>query len=146
MVESTHSSSPNYDKPLPEIDADNREFWDSCKRHEMRLQHCSACGYWRYYPSPICHQCGSFEVEWRPITGLGTVYTFSVIHHPPVPAFSADIPYVYAVVELDEGPMMPTNIIGVASEDVAIGMRVQVTYDDVTPEVTLPKFAPVESS
>ena len=131
-----------YDKPLPIIDEDNKEFWESCKRHEMRLQRCRACGYWRYYPSPVCHTCDSFDAEWAKVSGFGTVHTYSIIYRAPSVAFARDVPYAYAIVELDEGPMMPTNIVGIDPEKVRIGMRVQVTYDDVTPEVTLPKFRP----
>lgn len=131
-----------YKKPLPIIDDDNREFWDSCKRHEMRLQQCSDCGYWRYYPSPVCHSCGSFSHKWTTVSGKATLYTFSTVYRPPSQAFAEDIPYVYAVVELEEGPMMPTNTVGIPPDDVRIGMPLVVTYDDVTPEVTLPKFRP----
>ena len=130
----------SYAKPLPHIDADNREFWDSCKRHAMRLQQCAECGYWRYAPSPVCHCCSSFEHEWKPVSGRGTVYSFSVVHRAPSAAFADDIPYVYAVVELEEGPMMPTNLVGTPTESVRIGMPVCLSYDDVTDEVTLPKF------
>ena len=129
-------------KPLPIIDEDNEEFWASCKRREMRLQQCSDCGYWRYYPTPVCHQCGSFNHEWKKVSGRGTVYTYSVVYRPASPAFAEDVPYVYAVVELQEGPMMPTNVVGIEPEKVEIGMPVKVTYDDVTDEVTLPKFEP----
>ncbi len=130
----------SYAKPLPIVDDDNREFWDSCKRHAMRLQQCSACGYWRYAPSPVCHRCSSFEHEWNAVSGRGTVYSFSVIHRAPSAAFADDIPYVYAVVELEEGPMMPTNLVDTPTESVRIGMPVSLSYDDVTDEVTLPKF------
>ena len=136
------TSNTDYEKPLPVIDDDNREFWESCRRHEMRLQRCDSCDYWRYYPAPVCPECSSFEHTWKPVSGRGTVYTFSVVHRPPSPAFADDLPYVYAVVELAEGPMMSTNIVGVAPEEVRIGMPVVVTYDEVTPEVTLPKFRP----
>lgn len=132
-----------YNKPLPIIDTINQEFWESCRQHAMKLQQCDDCGFIRYYPSPVCHRCGSFATTWVPVSGLGTVYTFSIVYRPPSEAFAADVPYVYAIVHLDEGPMMPTNIVGIAPEKVTIGMRVQVTYDDVTPEVTLPKFQPI---
>lgn len=129
-------------KPLPTIDEDNREFFESCKRHEMRLQQCNDCGYWRYFPSPICHKCGSFDHHWKKVSGKGKVYTYSVVYRPPSEAFVNDVPYVYAIVELEEGPMMPTNIVGVAPERVRIDMPVTVTYDDVTPEISMPKFKP----
>ncbi len=131
-----------YRKPLPVINLDNQEFWDSCKAHAMTLQYCSECDYWQYYPSPVCHTCDSFDLQWRPVSGKGSVYTHSVIYRPPSEAFANDVPYVYAIVELEEGPMMPTNIVEIDPEKVEIGMPVVVTYDDITPEVTLPKFRP----
>ena len=90
-------------KPMPIIDDDNAEFWESCKRHQMSLQKCSDCGYWRYYPSPICHKCSSFNFNWKTVSGKATVWTYSIVYRPPSPAFADDVPYVYAVVELDEG-------------------------------------------
>jgi uncharacterized protein len=137
-TETTH-----YLKPIPEIDIDNAEYWQSCREHAMKLQHCLQCGYWRFYPGPICHRCGSFDTEWAPVSGRGTIYTRSVVYRPASPAFMDDVPYVYAIVELEEGPMLPTNIVGIDPEAVEIGMAVELTYDDITDEVTLPKFRPV---
>src|SRR5579862_1330677 len=138
------TTTEQYTKPLPEIDLDNVEFWDSVKQHGMKLQHCLDCGYWRYYPGPICHRCGSFNTEWSPVSGRGKIYTRTVVYRAPE-AFMSDTPYVYAIVELEEGPMLPTNIVGIDPEQVEIGMDVEVTYDDVTPDVTLFKFKPVAS-
>jgi uncharacterized OB-fold protein len=132
----------DYSKPLPVIDADNEEMWASAKRHALALQRCSDCGFVRYPPGPICTECASLEFSWEPIGGGGSVYTWTEINRAPSDAFAADVPYVYAVVELDEGPMMPTNLVEVGAADVEIGMRVELSYDDVTDEVTLPKFRP----
>ena len=132
-----------YLRALPEIDDDNREFWESCKQHEMKLQKCARCSAFRYYPSPVCPECSSFDAEWTRVQGTGTIYTFSIVQRPPTPAWMDAVPYVYAVVNLEEGPMMPTNIIGCPVDEVRIDMKVEVVYDDVTPEVTLPKFRPV---
>ncbi|MFT3866708.1 MAG: OB-fold domain-containing protein [Solirubrobacterales bacterium] len=129
-------------KPLPFFDADNLPFWESCREHAMRLQECAECGFLRYYPGPVCPECSSRECRWAAVAGTGTVYTFSVVERPASPAFAADVPYVYAVVELDEGPMMPTNVVDVDPAEVTIGMRVEIAYRDVTPEVTLPAFRP----
>lgn len=129
-------------RPLPIIDDDNRRFWESCKEHAMELQRCRDCTSFRYYPTPVCDRCTSFAFDWRPVSGRGTVYTFAVVHRAPSEAFLADVPYVYAVVELAEGPMMTTNVVGITPDDVRIGMPVEVVYADVTPEITLARFAP----
>ncbi len=137
------TTTTEYARTLPTIDADNQEFWASCKRHDMHLQRCSRCGTWRYFPAPVCPECSSLEYRWQPASGWGTLFTYSVVYRPPSTAWVDAVPYVYAVVELDEGPMMPTNIVGIPPEQVRGGMRVRVTYDDVTPDVTLPKFQPI---
>jgi uncharacterized OB-fold protein len=129
-------------RPLPILDEDNREFWASCRRHAMTLQRCAACASMRYYPAPICSACGSMDFTWEPVSGNAVVYTYSIVRRPATPAFKDEVPYVYAIVELEEGPMMPTNIVGVPADDVTIGMSVQLAYRDVTGEITLPVFTP----
>jgi uncharacterized OB-fold protein len=138
----TNVAAAQVDRPLPVIDDDSRPFWESCRAHAMKLQRCRRCGRVRYYPSAICDGCSSFDFDWLPMSGRGTIYTFTVMHRPALPAFASEVPYVYAVVELEEGPMMPTNIVNAAADEVRIGMHVEVVYDDVSPEVTLPKFQP----
>jgi uncharacterized OB-fold protein len=129
-------------RPLPILDEDNREFWESCHRHAMTLQRCSACSRMRYYPAPICSSCGSLDFAWEPVSGNGVVYTYSIVRRPATPAFKDEVPYVYAIVELEEGPMMPTNIVGVPVDDVSIGIPVRLTYRDMTEDITLPVFIP----
>jgi uncharacterized OB-fold protein len=132
-------------RPLPIIDEDNNEFWESCRRHAMLLQRCGRCSAMRYYPAPICSSCGSLDFSWERVSGNGVVYTYSVVRRPPSPAFADEVPYVYAIVELEEGPMMPTNIVGVPVDDVAIGMAVKLTYRDMNDEITLPVFSPTSA-
>jgi uncharacterized OB-fold protein len=132
----------NYEKALPEIDEDNAEFFDSCRNHAMKLQRCLGCDTFRYYPSAVCPMCQSFAFEWHEVSGDASVYTFTVVHRPPSDAWAADVPYVYALVQLEEGPMMPTNVIGCDPSEVGIGMPVRVVYRDATDEITIPLFAP----
>jgi uncharacterized OB-fold protein len=132
----------SYEKALPEIDEDNAEFFTSCRAHAMKLQRCVECGSHRYYPSAVCPFCQSFGFEWKPVSGNAAVYTFTIVHRPPSDAWAGDVPYVYALVQLEEGPMMPTNIVGCDPEEVRIGMSVKVVYRDVTDEVTIPQFEP----
>ena len=134
-----------YRKPLPRIDKESKGFWEACQRHELYVQQCGACGARRNYPRAICPACLSEATEWVRCSGHGTVYTFTVTYQNQSPGFRDALPYVLAYVELDEGVRLLTNIVGCAPEDVTIGMPVQVTFDDVTPEVTLPQFTPVRS-
>jgi uncharacterized OB-fold protein len=132
-----------YKKPLPRIDEESKGFWEACQRHELYVQRCRACGTARYYPRAVCPACLSSETDWVLSSGRGTVYTYTVTYQNQAPGFRDELPYVMAYVELDAGVRVLTNIVGCAAEDVTIGMPVEVVFDDVTPEVTLPKFKPV---
>ena len=131
-----------YSKPLPEITPDNKPFWDACKQHELSLQRCQGCGHLRL-PSPICPECLSMNSEWIKVSGRARLYTWTTIFQRYHPAFAEELPYNVAVVELEEGPRLITNIVGCSHEDLRIGMEVEVDYEDVTEEITLPKFKPV---
>lgn len=132
-----------YTKPLPKINSDNAPFWKGCKNHELTFQKCTACGHVRWPAAIICPNCHSTDTEWIVAKGRGTVYTFSVYHMVYHPGFSDEIPYVTAIVELDEGPHLLTNIVDCPPEKVTCGMDVEVFWDDITPTITLPKFKPV---
>ena len=129
-------------KPLPAPTLETRPYWDGCKRHELRIQRCAACGHYQFYPRIYCAQCFSDRVEWVTASGRATVLTFTVVRRPVSPAFAQDVPYVVALVTLEEGPSMMTNIIGCAPEQVAIGMRVAVTFEDWNEEISIAKFRP----
>lgn len=131
-----------YQKPLPQINADNKPFWDGCKQHRLRFQKCTNCAHVRWPPSIICPECHSSETKWIVAGGKGKVYSFAVYHHAFHKTFENDIPYVVAIVSLDEGPHILSNIIGCSPEDVRCDMPVEVTWDDVTEEFSLPKFKP----
>jgi hypothetical protein len=134
-----------YAKPLPRIDEESKGFWEACRRHELYMQRCRACGSCRYYPRALCPACLSDDTEWVRSSGRGTVYTFTVTHQNQAPGFRDELPYVLAYVGLEEGVRLLTNVVGCPPDDVRIGMRVEVVFDDVTAEVTLPKFRPARS-
>jgi uncharacterized protein len=132
----------DYVKPLPSPSPDSRPFWEAAKHHELCLQHCGACDLFIYYPRHVCPRCLGTAVAWRRVSGRGTVYSFTIVRRTTNKPFSADVPYVLAIVALAEGPRMTTNIVGCAPGAVRCGMEVEVCFDDVTPEVTLVKFQP----
>ena len=132
-----------YRKPLPRIDEESRGYWEALARHELYFQRCRNCGTKRFYPRAVCTNCLSSAVEWVRASGRGTVYSFTVTHQNQSPGFREELPYVLAIVELEEGVRLMTNVVGCAPDAVRIGMPVEVVYDDVTPEVTLAKFRPV---
>jgi uncharacterized OB-fold protein len=131
-----------YDKPLPHVTELARPFWEGTRAHELRLQRCSACGSYRFPPQVLCRECLAVEHEWTRLSGNATVYSFVVQHRPATPAFADDVPYVVAVVELAEGPLMLTNIVGCAPDEITAGMPVEVTFIDATGEITLYPFKP----
>ena len=129
-----------YAKPLPRITPDNRPFWDAARRHQLVLQRCADCQRFRYPPAPVCAACLSDRAEWTAVSGRGTVSTFVVFHQRYFPSFADDIPYNVVQVQLDEGPRLTANLVDVPNADIEIGMRVEVVFDDVTPDVSLPRF------
>jgi len=131
-----------YQKPVPVPNAESQEYWAGCKRHELLIQRCRACGRFQFYPRAVCAGCLSQELEWAKASGRGTVYSYSVVHRAPTKAFAADAPYTTAIVELEEGVRMMTNVVGCPPEEVRIGMPVEVVFEDVSEEIALPKFRP----
>jgi uncharacterized OB-fold protein len=128
--------------PLPVPNQDNEGFWDACRRHELRLQRCRRCRTFRHHPRPMCPGCNSTEYEWAAVSGRGVLYTFTIVHDPTLPAFQPQIPYNVAVVQLEEGPFMVTNIVGCATDQIRIGMAVAVEFEDLSSTVSLPRFRP----
>ena len=131
-----------YDKPLPVVNGDTAPYWEYCKKHELRMQKCKQCGYIRFPASIVCPKCHAMEAEWEKLSGKGTVFSFIVYRLAYHPAYQNDIPYVVAIIQLDEGPRMESNVTGCEVEDVKIDMPVEVYFDDVTDTISLPKFRP----
>ena len=129
-----------YDKPLPIIDPDTAPYWKAAKDHKLLLKRCSACGKAHFYPRELCPHCHADTVDWIEASGTGSIYSFTVARRPAGPAFKPDAPYVVAIIELDEGARMMTNIVGCPPDSVKIGQRVSVVFEDVTDEISLPKF------
>lgn len=133
-----------YSKPLPVADPDSAPYWEGCRRHELLLQHCAGCGQVRFPPAGSCPHCGGDRAEWIEASGRGTVYSWIVVERPiPPQVYGDDVPYVVALIELDEGVRLPTNLIDCAPAEIVGGLAVEVVFDDVTDEITLPKFRPL---
>jgi len=132
----------DYNKPLPNVNGDSKEFWIGCKAHELRFQKCKACGHVRWPASIFCPLCFGRETEWIISEGKGRVYSFAVYHIAYHPGFESELPYVVAIVELEEGPHILTNIIGCQPDEVTCEMRVEVIWEDIIEEFSLPKFRP----
>jgi uncharacterized OB-fold protein len=129
-------------RPLPDPSALTQPFWAAAKERELRIQRCHACDTHLFYPRYLCTACGSDDLRWCLVSGRATVFTFTVARRPTHPALADRVPYVIAVVELEEGPKLTTNLVDIDPEDVAIGLSVQATFEDVD-DVTLVQFRPV---
>lgn len=129
-------------KPVPRIDEESKGYWEACRRHELRIQKCLSCSQLRFYPRATCPSCMSSDVEWVLCSGRGEVYTFTATYQNHSPGFSQSLPYVLAYVELEEGVQMLTNIVDCAPDDVRIGMKVEVTFEDVSDDIAIPRFRP----
>lgn len=133
----------DYMKMLPIPDGDTEEFWKGCKRHELLIQRCKSCGIYRFYPRPICSNCSSMEWGWVKSGGKGQIYTFVVFHHAFHPSWQEELPYVVAVIELEEGVRLIARVVECSPQKVQIGMKVEVVFNDVSEEITLPQFRPI---
>ncbi len=134
--------NPNQ-KPIPTITPENKPFWEYMKQHEFRVQRCKECGKLFYPPSEYCLHCLGHDTEWVKLSGKGKVFSFAIVRRAGMPAFAAEIPYVVAIIETEEGVRYNSNVIGCDPEKVYIDMPVEVVFEDVNPEFTLPKFKPV---
>ncbi len=133
-----------YRKPLPRPlhEETSRPFWEAARRHELVMPRCKRCSNLFFYPRELCPHCLSSDIEWQKVSGRGRLYSYTIIYQPGNPAFNADVPYIYAMVQLDEGPRIISNLVDCPIEEVRIDMPVVAVFDDVTPEWTLVKFRP----
>ena len=138
------SEQKQYVKPLPKSDGTTAPFWESVKAHAMQIQRDNKNGKYFFYPRGLSPYGLHDDFSWQPVSGRGVVHAFSIVHNNRAPGFRDEIPYVVAMIELEEGARMMSNLIDVQPdpEHVKIGMPVEVVYEDVTDEVTLPKFRP----
>lgn len=129
-------------RPLPTITEDNAQFWRSTKAHAMELQRCDRCSRFWYYPGPVCHYCGSTDFTWTPVSGRGTIYSYTVLERAKGNPFEGDVPITIVLVRLEEGPVMMSNLFDYTPEQLRADAPVEVAYEDVNDEVTLPVFHP----
>ncbi|MGE5526141.1 MAG: Zn-ribbon domain-containing OB-fold protein [Rhodospirillaceae bacterium] len=129
-----------YMKPLPTITDENRPFWEGCKAGKLRMQQCGDCGHIRYPISHCCPKCLSYDFKWKDLSGRGEVFSYVVFYQLYNKAFEKDIPYNVALVQLEEGPRMYSNVVGVDNDAVKVGDKLEAVFDPVTPDVTIPRF------
>lgn len=131
---------PRTEDPLDEA------FWSYCSQRELRFQRCDGCGVWRFLPRYMCAQCGSPEFNWAEASGRGALYTWTVVHQAMHPAFAGDVPYVAAVVELEEGVRLATRLVGCKPDDLHLGKQVRLAFRDLGEGVVAPWFEPASAA
>jgi len=134
---------PEWNKPLPTISGETKPYWDNCRRGRLLIQKCDSCGEYQFYPRGICANCWSNDIQWITSSGKGTVWASTVTYQNGTPGFAEDVPYVLALVELEEGVRMFTNIVECDPRSVTIGMPVEVTFIQATNQISVPYFKPV---
>lgn len=132
-------------RPLPLIDDDTRFFWEGTREHRLLMQYCADCELFYHHPRPVCPGCLSADLAPRELSGRGTVYTYTIAEQAFHPFFADRLPYTLVVVDLAEQPGLRfvSELVQCAPHDVAVDMPVEVVWEDVTDEVTLPLFRPV---
>lgn len=143
---SPQMSKPEYTGAIPVPTPETKPFWDAAKQHKLMIQRCKTCSQHYFYPRPLCPHCLSRDVEWVEVSGRGKLHTFVINHRAPRKA-PMPPPFILAIVELDEGPRMMTNIVGTDPDPAKLPFdaAVEVVFDDITAEITLPKFRLVQS-
>ena len=131
-----------YDKPLPQPTPWSASFWEGCKNQELLIQQCRDCRKYVFYPKLFCPHCLSENLECVKSKGRGKVYSYSIIQSYAPSEFAEDLPYVVAVIELEEGVRMMSNIVDCPLEEIQCDMPVEVVFEQVTEEFTLPRFKP----
>ena len=131
-------TSPRFD--LPTTDQETQPFWDGLQDGKFLLRHCNACGRDHYYPRPFCPTCWSDDLSWKEASGRAKIYTYSVVHVNDLPPFNERVPYVAAIVELEEGPRVMTNIEGLPFDELQADLPVVVEYKAISDDVTIPVF------
>lgn len=136
------STVQNKPKPLPVVAPWARPFWDAARESRLMLQHCNDCGKAIFYPRLSCPHCFSNNLGWQPASGRGTIYSYTAVEANAPSAFASDIPYVVAVIRLEEGVQMLSNVINCEMAQLRCDMPVEVVFERLNDEFTLPKFRP----
>ena len=117
-------------------------YWQAAKEHKLVLQRCTPCGYVWHPPLPRCPRCHSQALEWQPASGRGKVYSYTTVYHATHAAMTEKVPYIVALVQLEEGPRVLTNLRNCTEEDARVDMPVSLLFEELTDDITLPQFQP----
>ena len=127
-------------RPLPIESLEAKPFWDGCREGRLRMQYCASCDKLNWFPRSSCADCGAQEFNWKDVAGTGILETFSIVYRPMNAAWASEVPYVLAIVRLDEGPRMVTRIITKDGREPRMDARVRVHFVPASDDVQLPFF------
>jgi uncharacterized OB-fold protein len=127
---------------LPTIEDESRPFWDGAREGKFLIARCGNCGRAHHYPRTFCPFCWSEDVSWETASGKATLYTYSTVYVNDMVPFKEKLPYIAAVVDLEEGPRVMTRLVGIETADLQIGMPLVVDYEAISEDVTAPVFRP----
>jgi len=133
-------------KFMPRSRPETASWGEACREEKLMIQRCSQCGAFQFYPRIVCTSCMSEQIEWFQASGRAKVRTYTVCRLPVAKAYAADVPYVVALVQLEEGPTMMSNIVQCDPESVVSGMPLEVVFEAWTDEITMPQFRPVSET
>src|SRR5947209_13068921 len=129
-------------KPLPVITEESRPFWEGCRQGKLLLQYCEQCQRYQFYPRLYCMQCGADTPRWVEASGRGTIYSYTIIYQNKSPEFAHDTPYNVAIVQLEEGPRIMSNVVNSDPAHLRVDLPVKVVFDSVSETISLPRFMP----
>ena len=129
-------------RPVPVPDQWTQPFWDAAKRESLEMQRCQSCGQFQHPPYPTCTNCVSTDLKFEPVRGVGTIYTYTIMYHTGDKRFAGAVPYASIIVELDDAPgaFMAANLLDAEYTEAKVGRRVEVVFEKLNDEITLPQF------
>lgn len=131
-------------RPLPQPIERTRPFWDGLRERKVRIQYSPSSDQWVFYPRSHAPLTLADDLEWREISGAGTLYTYTIARRPTAAEFAGDEPQIIAVVELDEGPRLTSTLVNVAEDAITVGMRLRPVFDDIDEQTTLLRYEPAD--
>src|SRR6478735_6842874 len=141
-VDAAMSDWSKVTRPIPVPNEWTRPFWDAAKRGALELQRCQSCGHFQHPPYATCVQCIATDLKFEPVRGEGTIYAYTIMYHTGDKRFASVVPYASIIVELDDAPgaLLAGNLLGASYTEAKVGRRVEVIFEPLTDDITLPQF------
>ncbi len=129
-------------RPVPVPNEWTKPFWDAARRSVLELQRCQSCGHFQHPPYATCTQCVSTDLKFEPVRGIGTIYAYTIMYHTGDKRFASAVPYASIIVELEDAPgaLMAGNLLDAEYTDAKVGRRVEVVFEKLSEDITLPQF------